>query len=275
MRHAVRALLKSAGLLEIARDARGAASSGVWLRDNARFWRHGAPDGLPVPPLRLVRSSTGTSSLAWLFQGGTLAAESITGVLARHGTDIRHVRSILDFGCGCGRVVRHWAGLNAAVHGCDYNRTSIAWCQRHLTFATFEPNGLEPPLPYGDEQFELVYALSVFTHLPEPLCFAWMREMERLVTTGGFLIVSTHGDACLGALTVDQQAQFRAGRAVVKDQESAGTNRCGVYASEEYIRTRLAGSFHVVDFLPQGARGNPPQDLVLMQKVRTRATVGR
>jgi SAM-dependent methyltransferase len=142
---------------------------------------------------------------------------------------------------------------------------SIRWCRRNLTFASFEDNALAPPLPYRDGQFDLVYALSVFTHLPGPLLFAWMGEMDRIVKPGGFLIVSTHGEPCLGQLSAEQQAEFRAGRLVVKDRESVGTNRCGVYMSEEYVRTRLAGRFRVVDFLPQGAKGNPPQDLVLLQ----------
>ena len=41
--------------------------------------------------------------------------------------------------------------------------------------------------------------------------------MERVLSTDGFLIISTHGEAYLGELTPDQQAQFRAGQAVVKD----------------------------------------------------------
>ena len=265
-REALRDLLKLAGLLDVARETREVVSSVSWLRDNSHFWLHGSSDGLPVPPLRLVRSSTGSSSLPWLFQGGALAADSIAGVLARNGVDIRHVRSILDFGCGCGRVIRHWAKQDATIHGCDYNRTSIEWCRRNLTFARFEVNALQPPLPYRDEQFDLVYALSVFTHLPEPLQFAWMREIKRVLKAGGFLIFSTHGEPYLGDLTPDQQAEFHAGSVVVKDQDSAGTNRCGVYVSEECIRARLADGFRVVDFLPQGATGNPMQDLVLFQK---------
>jgi 2-polyprenyl-3-methyl-5-hydroxy-6-metoxy-1,4-benzoquinol methylase len=268
IRQGIRALLKTTGLLEVAREARGVASSLAWLQDNSRFWLHGSDDGLPVPPLSLVRSSTGTSSLFWFFQGGALAAESITGVLAENGADIRQFSSILDFGCGCGRVIRQWAGLDAAIHGCDYNRKSIDWCRRHLTFARFDINALEPPLPYDNEQFDLVYALSVFTHLPEPLLFAWMRELQRVLSRGGFLIVSTHGDAYLSDLTPDQQAQFHSGRAVVKDHESAGTNRCGVYVSEAYVCQHLADGFQLMDFLPQGAKGNPPQDLVLFQKSR-------
>jgi hypothetical protein len=100
-----------------------------------------------------------------------------------------------------------------------------------------------------------------------------MREMERVLSTDGFLIISTHGEAYLGELTPDQQAQFRAGQAVVKDHESAGTNRCGVYVSEEYIRTHLAARLRVVDFVPQGATGNPVQDLVLLQKISTASPI--
>jgi SAM-dependent methyltransferase len=265
-RHAVRTMLQSAGLLDVVREARDAISGLAWLKHNSPLWRRGAPDGLPLPPLRLVRASTGTSSLPWLLHGGTLAADSIVGILSKNGIAVRDLGAILDFGCGCGRVIRHWAGTHAAIHGCDYNRRSIRWCRRHLTFAAFEVNGLRPPLPYADERFDLVYALSVFTHLPEPLLSAWMSEIERVVKRGGYLVISTHGEPCLSQLTPEQQAEFRSGRIVVKDAESAGTNRCGVYMSEECVRMCFASRFRVVDLLPQGAKGNPPQDLVLLQK---------
>src|SRR5262245_13129545 len=268
LRKRVRTLLDAARLLDLARETRDTATSLKLPREISRFWLHGAMDGLPVPPLRRVRSSTGESSLAWMFQGGAMAAESIEGILAKNGIDIRTCTSILDFGCGCGRVIRHWAELDAAVHGCDYNRRPIEWCRRNLAFARFEVNALAPPLPYENRQFDLVYALSVFTHLPEPLLFAWMREMDRVLKREGLLVISTHGEPYLAELTPEDQARFRSGRAVVREQDSAGTNLCGVYLSEEYVRTRLAEGFRVIDFLPQGAKGNPPQDLVLLQKIR-------
>lgn len=262
----MRALLKAAGLMDVAREARGAAISLPWLRENSRVWLRGAGDGLPVPPLRLVRASTGTSSLTWLLEGGKLAAGSIRDILAAQGIDIRSLGSILDFGCGCGRVLRQWAPLSAAIHGADYNPHAVEWCRRHLQFARCQHNGLAPPLPYEREQFDLVYALSVFTHLPEPLMFDWMQEMGRVLKPQGLLIISTHGTAFLDQLSPEQQADFGAGRAVVKDQSSAGTNRCGMYFSEDYIRHRLAAGFDVLDFVPQGAKGNPPQDLTLLRR---------
>src|SRR5688500_5632481 len=97
-----RTLLDSTGLLDPAREARDVVASVPWWRANARLWRRGAEDGWPLPPLRLVRASTGTSSLAWMLRGGALAAESITDILARHGQTLRDARRVLDFGCGCG-----------------------------------------------------------------------------------------------------------------------------------------------------------------------------
>jgi SAM-dependent methyltransferase len=266
LRARIKAGLEAVGLLDVARQARDAIVSASWWRRNRPIRRTGAADRLPLPPLRLIRAATGTSSLSWLLEGGALAADSIGAILAANGTPITEARNILDFGCGCGRVIRHWARLPAAVHGCDYNAAAVRWCQRHLPFARFTVNGLAPPLPYASGQFDLVYALSVFTHLPEPLMLAWMQEMARVLAPGGFLIVSTHGEACLDGLTPEQRAAFRAGRAVVRDEPSAGTNRCGVYVSEEYVRRRMASGFLVLAVVPQGARGNPPQDLILLQK---------
>lgn len=267
MRHFVRRVLKRAGLLDLAREGRDWIGSARSFRHNLQFWLHGSSDGLPVPPVQLVRSSTGIWSLEWYFHGGTLAADSIRDALQRNGIAMAPLGAILDLGCGSGRVVRQWAALPARVHGCDYNPRVVAWCRRHLPFAEFEVNGIEPPLPYAADQFDLVYALSVFTHLGESLLQPWMQELRRVLKPGGFLILTTHGDTYLPQLTAEEQRRFHEGRPVIRHEEESGTNRCGVYFSEQFIRQQLAAGFHVVEFVPQGAKGNPQQDLTLLQRL--------
>ena len=62
----------------------------------------------------------------------------------------------------------------------------------------------DSPLAYADDTFDLVYALSVFTHLTEDLCEAWMDELYRIVKPGGAAIVTTHGGATTHLLSQDE-----------------------------------------------------------------------
>jgi SAM-dependent methyltransferase len=135
------------------------------------------------------------------------------------------VPAILDFGCGCGRVIRHWAGLAARVHGVDFNPRPVAWCRRHLPFASFKVNHLRPPLDYEDGQFHL-YALSVFTHLPEELQKPWLRELCRVTAVGGHIILSVHGERYRDNLSDLEKCRFDQGQLVVRAAEAAGRNPC-------------------------------------------------
>ena len=104
-------------------------------------------DGLPVPPGPLMVRVAASADPTWFVESGRLAAESIRAV-----APVDEAKALLDFGCGCGRVVRHWHGLTTEVHGCDLDAEAIAWCRANLAFAGFEVTGLEPPLPYGGER---------------------------------------------------------------------------------------------------------------------------
>lgn len=267
MRSTVRAALSQVGLLEVIRQTRDAVASLAWLQHNRRFLRRGGGDGLPLPPARLRNLTTASPSVAWFIQSGRAAADSIRELLDRHGVPLAKTTAILDFGCGCGRVIRHWVDAPGAVHGCDYNTHLVDWCHEYLPFGLFETNELTPPLPYDTGSFNLVYALSVFTHLPQPLQQQWIGEMARILTPTGYLLVSTHGESCLDTLTAAERDRFHAGELVVHHDEEAGSNRCGVFCSEDGVRRQFEPSFVMRDFLPNGARGNPPQDLVLLQAV--------
>ena len=74
--------------------------------------------------------------------------------------------AILDFGCGVGRVTRHFRSTcQAQLFGTDINESLINWCQQNLKFGQFQVNPLTGKLAYEDQQFDMIYALSVFTHL--------------------------------------------------------------------------------------------------------------
>ena len=227
-----------------------------------------ALDGLPVPPPHLIVRVAGTPDLGWFLESGRVAAASIREALGRAGTSPEQLSSILDFGCGCGRVVRHWAGLDAQVAGSDLSGDAIDWCRENLPFARFETNGLSPPLAFDDASFELAYALSVFTHLPEAIQHEWMEELRRVVQPGGFVLLTTHGERYLERLDGDERRRFRDGELIVRWAEVPGTNLCTTFHPPSWVRNRLLPhGFEELEFVAEGAAGNPYQDLFLLRRI--------
>lgn len=262
-------LLGKFGLLQPALRTRETASglleAAVELGSRRRLAT--GPDGVPLPPRHLIQLVAGTRDPAWFLESGQLATQSIAGTLARHERNLDEFTAVLDFGCGCGRVIRHMRALTPAhLYGSDYNPKLVSWCRKHLPFARFAVNGLAPPLDYEDGTFDLVYALSVFTHMPEELQLAWAREIRRILRRDGYLLLTTHGLHYLPMLSPAEQEAFGAGRLVVHNEPVAGTNFCAAYHPERYIRERLAAGFTVVELIPEGAAGNPFQDIVLLRK---------
>jgi SAM-dependent methyltransferase len=243
---------------------------GEWLR--ARSGRRSsmtAHDGTPLPGPQLMNAVAGTSDVEWFLTSGALGAQSIEAILSRAGLAMAEFSRVLDFGCGVGRVMRHWAKVTGPeLHGTDYNPALIQWCQVNLRFARFQVNPLVGQLPYADSYFDFIYALSVFTHLTEPQQDFWMKELRRLLVPGGHLLISTHGDFYASQIPAEAQPVYQRGERLVFGGEHAGTNICAAYHPAASVRNQLAApfGFEVVAFEPEGALGNPRQDYWLLKK---------
>jgi SAM-dependent methyltransferase len=218
-------------------------------------------DGPPLPPRRLMVRVAGTADAQWFLRSGRAGYDAI----AAH-VPLEEIRSVLDFGCGCGRVTRYWDGFGGSVSGSDLDGRAIEWCRRSLRFAHFEQNGFEPPLAYPAESFDLVYALSVFTHLTAELQVAWRDELLRVLRPSGYLFVTTHGRSYLPRLEPAERDRFEQGELVVRWADLASTNLCSAYHPERYLRETFAEGLELVELVPEGALGNPTQDIVLLSR---------
>jgi SAM-dependent methyltransferase len=223
--------------------------------------RPASVDGPPLPPRRLMVRVAGTADADWFLRSGRAAYDAI----ASH-VPLESVRSVLDFGCGCGRVTRYWESFPGAVAGSDVNARAIDWCRENLGFAAFERNALAPPLAFDASSFDLVYALSVFTHLTAELQLAWRDEVLRVLRPGGVLLLTTHGRSYVPRLDEGERARFERGELVVRWGDVPGTNLCSAYHPEPYLRDTFAAGFELVELEPEGALGNPTQDLVLLRR---------
>ena len=147
-----------------------------------------------IPPLGIIKLVTGTPDVEWFIETGKISAERVRSALQQIHVDPEGLDCILDFGCGCGRVLSHLADLKAELQGCDYNPKLLAWCGKLVPSAKLAINELAPPLPYESEKFDLVYAFSTFTHWSVELQKQWIAELTRVLRPKGLLYFTTHGE---------------------------------------------------------------------------------
>lgn len=155
---------------------------------------------MPDPGDELVSRVVGGADRTWFYWTGRQSLRDLERTVGIAGRTLDSFDSILDFGCGCGRVLL-WMeelGRTRALHGTDIDAEAIAWCREHVPYADVTVNDPDPPLPHSDGAFDLVFGHSVFTHVDERRQDAWLGELQRVTRPGGFLVLSTHGDLALG-----------------------------------------------------------------------------
>lgn len=150
----------------------------------------------PWPGEELVSRVTGLTDPDVFFGSGQQSVRDLNRALAVLGRSLESYPTILEFGCGCGRIMlwlEHLAA-SSSLHGVDIDERAIRWAQANMPYATFTVNDPLPPLAYPDGFFDLVYNHSVFTHLDEEYQDKWLAELRRVTKPGGTILLTVHGD---------------------------------------------------------------------------------
>lgn len=159
----------------------------------------GVPEQLPalaarlpaMPAEQVQRSWTGNHGMPLMTQSLAFV-RTLFGLWGRHGRRSIESASILDFGCGWGRLLRlllH-AVPEPALHGVDSWSESIRLCQESslkcpLAVSEEVPTTLPFPGP-----FDLIFSFSVFTHLSEQTARTVLATLRRVVRDDGLLCLT-------------------------------------------------------------------------------------
>jgi SAM-dependent methyltransferase len=228
-------------------------------------------DGLPVPPHWLVQMVTGTTATAPFVEGGHKVARLFAGLVERHRPGGEP--SIIDFGCGCGRVARLMPRyLECELHGCDITEPAIEWCRQNLRGEFFR-SADEPPLGVAEARFDVLYAVSVLTHLDERRQDAWLREWQRIVRPGGVLLVTYRGDGFLARGEPSRRERIEelwepSGFGFSSTEYWEGLfpgYYGGAYHKDSYVRDHWGRFFEVLELHASGDTGLV-QDLAVMRR---------
>jgi SAM-dependent methyltransferase len=216
-----------------------------------------APDWQPNPYLYLY--SGYKTLLYWL------------AVLEHYYVNLRSLGAILEFGCGTGRLLRHFRCFDRVrLVGTDVNLECIEWCKDNLPGVEFYCNDLKPPLSFAeDESFDLIYALSVFTHIPLNLQTPWLKEINRILRPEGIFLCTVLGNFHQQiVLNSEDRAQLNQQGNLTLTSESSqatfstkiGGSGWDIFQTRAEVIRHFGSVFHILDYIP-GA-----QDLLVLQK---------
>ncbi len=231
------------------------------------------------PPERAAALARGALAAG----GGYWYADLVAQAARAGGREMADVRAGLDLGCSSGRVVRvlRAAFPEVAWSGCDPNEGAIAWARENLPGIDFRVSPQIPPTDYADGAFDLVFAISVFSHFRAPAALAWLQELHRLLAPGGVLALTTHGhqsvahDATRGTRPSAQLAEveaalYREGTWYAPEFGEAGDH--GVrsddwgtaFLAPEWLAAVTHPAWRLADFAPGIVEAN--QDLYVLRR---------
>jgi SAM-dependent methyltransferase len=209
----------------------------------------------PYPPFELasrVRPLDEFSDpIAAYEEMGAQTKQALLGLLP-DGWSFEEKR-VLDFGCGAGRTLRHFLAEadGAELWGADQDAASIDWIQANLSpplNAWRCSHGPPIGLPLGS--FDLIWAISVFTHLTVG-SIPWLLELHRLLKDDGLLIATYYGRWNSDFLAEEPWEEDRVGMNVLHHNVDWDHGGPVVLMSEWWVREHWGRAFEVIEIAPQ------------------------
>jgi 2-polyprenyl-3-methyl-5-hydroxy-6-metoxy-1,4-benzoquinol methylase len=184
------------------------------------------------------------------FNNGLDYASSLIDIWSPH--IFLNKKNILDWGCGPARIARHLPSLlpTCDIFATDYNEKTIRWCKGNIPSVHFTMNNINPPTNYENEFFDVIYGISIFTHLSEPNHQGWYEELVRIVAPGGILFLTTQGNAFKEILTTQEQEDFTSGKLVVRGKAKEGHRVFSAFQPSEYMTSLFEQHCTILEHQP-------------------------
>jgi len=225
-------------------------------REERRLSRLPSPpfsDGRPFPPAELMVRVAGTAGQEWFSKSGQAHAVKLGALAQAHGLDATAGNTVLDFGCGCGRIARWLASDVQAAGGRfiggDFNPELVSWCAANLQ-GEYLGNGLRPPLSLPDASVDWLYAYSVLTHLTERVACQWLAEFSRVLRPGGLATVTFHDEAFAQVKAPPEVLPaLRSTDYLVLNHALEGSNYMSAWTTAAYFRALASRWFDVLEIV--------------------------
>jgi len=267
MKGYIKTFLASVGLEEIANKLSYQMQRTIHQSSNTNF--QAAHPDMRIPPDFLLYE-TGKINFSHYHTSGKAAANEIHALYAIFGHS--PIQSILDWGCGTGRVTRHLPDYfpEAKITGADVNPSCIQWLQNNMQGIEWIQSSTNLSGETISAQYHLIIALSVLTHLPANEQANWLNQLYGLLQPQGLVWLSTHGKTYLHQLTHHQKKQLSEQGILTLGADKKGSRQMRTYHNYAGMQALLGQDWEIVMYYDgkkfSGILGG--QDAWLLKKLR-------
>jgi ubiquinone/menaquinone biosynthesis C-methylase UbiE len=179
---------------------------------------------------------------------GIITAKEIIDWTAKYLTETKH---ILEWGCGVARIIRHIPDLinaTSKVVGCDINNEMTIWNKANIQGIQFDTIDYVPPTLYSNNSFDLIYAISIFTHIEDSQQQSWINEIARVLKPDGVFLFTTHGTNFFNKLSSQQLNSLHQQGSYTVPYTQKGHRMMSTYNLSDMFKKWLESSFDVLEF---------------------------
>jgi len=122
-------------------------------------------------------------------------------------------------------------------------------------------------LPYNDNYIDVIFGISIFTHLSEQLHYDWYNELYRILKPNGIILLTTQGDNFKVKLTDAELKQYNNNQLVVRGKVKEGHRTYSAFHPQVFMR-KLFQNIEILEHIetkPEGGKGLP-QDIWIVKK---------
>lgn len=228
-------------------------------------------------PAQFIKKTVGGASEEAYLASGEQFPRKLQAMLGPHGFSLAEMTGILDFGCGAGRYLSCLANITSAnLYGCDLDAEMIEWCTTAYPQVSFHVSQEFPPTPFTAGQLDLLYAVSVLTHLDAIHQDAWLAEWHRILSPKGVALITFRSEKFLADRTDFPPEEHKKLLSTLYDdgicfhknnywKDQFPDFYQGTYHTEEYVRHHWSQWFDVMEIIhPSQSERSLPQSIAVL-----------